>query len=419
MPYFCSRGTWRPSEICRPQVWLPFVMLVALLIGGACAQDNSPPEKGAKSRIDAPAQAAAPQAAEAPNANWPLFRGTTLAQGITATSLPVQPEVLWKQTFEDESFESTAIIQDGVIYIGGLDGPLYAIDLATGKTKWKYATEAGIKAAPAYRDGRIYVGDLDGRFHCVDAATGKGLWGYESQAEIDSGANFFDNNVLFGSQDATLYCLDAVSGKEVWKHQISDQIRCFPTIVDNRCFVAGCDGDLHIISLKDGESLGTVRIESPTGCTPAVVGDMLYFGTEGETFLAIDWKKQELVWTYRHSQRRFAYRSSAAVTKDVIVVGNRGKMLLGIDPATGKELWIFNTKTGVDSSPVIATSKDYPAGIAYFGTSRGQLLGVTVKDGKQVWEYDAGGGFEASPAMASERMVIGSLDGVLYCFGAK
>ncbi len=391
--------------LARRSVWRAIAVIAILPAGDILADDIAAP--------------AAPQAVAAPKADWPLFRGTSLAQGISATVFPAQPQVIWKQAFEDESFESTAIIQDGVIYIGGLDGPLYALELATGKVKWKYLTEAGIKAAPAYRDGKIYVGDIDGRFHCVDASTGKGLWGYESQGEIDSGANFFDDKVLFGSQDATLYCLEAATGKEVWKHQISDQIRCFPTIVDNRCFVAGCDGELHVISLKDGESLGTVRIESPTGCTPAVQGDMLYFGTEGETFLAIDWKKQELVWSYRHPQRRFAYRSSAAVTKDVIVVGNRGKMLLGLDPATGNQLWVHNTKTGIDSSPVITTPTNYPGGIAYFGTSRGQLLGVNVKDGSQVWEYDAGGGFEASPAIASERMVIGSVDGVLYCFGAK
>lgn len=363
--------------------------------------------------------AAADKVAELPKNDWPLYRGGPLAQGVSATDLPVRPEVIWKRSFENESFESTPIIQDGRIYIGGLDGPVYALELATGKTVWKFETEAGVKAAPAYRDGKLYVGDLDGRFYCLDAATGKQLWGYETNAEIDSGANFFGDRVIVGSQDATLYCLDANTGKEVWQHQINDQIRCFPTIVGDRCFLAGCDGELHVITLEKGERIGAVPIEAPTGCTPAVLGDMLYFGTEGESFLAVNWKDLEVAWKYRHPQRRFAYRSSAAVTQDAVVVGNQGKMLLALDPATGKQLWAYNTRTGIQCSPVITTSAEFPAGVAYSGTTRGVLFGVSVKDGKQVWEYEAGGGFIGSPAVASQRMVIGSTDGTLYCFGAK
>lgn len=378
------------------------------------AEPSAKPEEGA-----APQAPAAKAAATLPKDTWPLYRGGPLAQGISATDLPVRPEVVWKRTFENESFESTPVIHNGVVYLGGLDGPVYALELATGKTLWTFDTEAGVKAAPAYRDGKLYVGDLDGRFHCLDAATGKSLWGYESQAEIDSGANFFGDRVIFGSQDATLYCLDAESGKEIWKHQINDQIRCFPTIVDDRCFVAGCDGELHVIGVEKGEKLGTVPIDAPTGCTPAVVGDVAYFGTEGETFLAIDWKKQEVLWKYRHPQRRFAYRSSAAVARHAVVVGNQGKMLIGLDPASGKQLWVYNTRTGIEASPVITASAEFPAGVAYAGTTRGQMFGVNIKDGMQVWEYEAGGGFIGSPAVAAQRLIIGNTDGTVYCFGTK
>lgn len=391
------------------------VLLMATLARVQTAPAADPAEPTAKE----PAEAPAGKAAALPHENWPLFRGGTLAQGISATDLPAQPEVVWKRSFENESFESTPVIHNGVIYIGGLDGPIYALSLDSGKTLWTFNTEAGVKAAPAYRDGKIYVGDLNGRFHCLDAATGKHVWGFETEAEIDSGANFFGDRVIVGSQDATLYCLEAATGKEVWKYQISDQIRCFPTIVEDRCFVAGCDGELHVIGLEKGESLGTVPIESPTGCTPAVVGNIAYFGTEGENFLAVDWKKLEVLWKYRHKQKRFAYRSSAAVTKHAVVVGNQGKMVIALDPATGKELWVHNTRTGIESSPVVTASAEYPAGVAYTGTTRGQLLGLSVKDGKLVWSYDAGGGFVGSPAVASKRLVIANTDGTVYCFGAK
>ena len=57
--------------------------------------------------------------------------------------------------------------------------------------------------------------------------------------------------------------------------------------------VAGCDGKLHIIGLDDGQEIGAVEIDSPTGSTPAVQGDLLFFGTEGGTFYAIDWRDRQ------------------------------------------------------------------------------------------------------------------------------
>jgi outer membrane protein assembly factor BamB len=364
------------------------------------------------------ALAAEPPAAAAerlPAENWPLFRGDSLARGVSAAKLPDKPELVWKRSYKekDESFEATAAIHGGVVYLGGLNGPLYALDLASGEEKWQFKSEGGFKAAASVREGRIFIGDVDGKFYCLDAATGQPKWTYKADAEIDNGANFYKGNVLFGSQDANLYCLEAATGKLVWKYTIGDQIRCFPTVVGNRAFVAGCDGTLHIVDLDAGKSVGGVPIGGPTGCTPAVLGDVAYFGTEGEKFFAVNWREAKNLWTYEHEERKVAYRSSAAATDEVIVVGNRGKFVVGLDPKTGKQAWIYNTRTPIDSSPVIVGER------AFFGTGRGQILAVNIKTGKLAWEYEAGGGFPASPAVAAGRLVIASDDGVVYCFGAK
>jgi len=36
-----------------------------------------------------------------------------------------------------------------------------------------------------------------------------------------------------------------------------------------------------------------------------------------------------------------------------------------------------------------------------------------------VWQFEAGGSVSASPAVAGGRMVIGTDNGDLYCFGEK
>jgi outer membrane protein assembly factor BamB len=42
-----------------------------------------------------------------------------------------------------------------------------------------------------------------------------------------------------------------------------------------------------------------------------------------------------------------------------------------------------------------------------------------LKTGKSVWSFEAGAPVDASPAVAAGRLVIGTADGTLYCFGAR
>ncbi|MBX9792508.1 MAG: PQQ-binding-like beta-propeller repeat protein [Pirellulales bacterium] len=354
--------------------------------------------------------------------SWPLFRGSPSATGVAVSSLPENLEVLWQVSTPDGSIESTAAIVDGVAYVGNLNGYLYALNLADGSEKWKYQTEPGFYASAAVRDGRVYIGDAEGRFYCLDAASGELKWGFSSKAEIDSSANFWRDRVIFGSQDATLYCLNAATGDKLWEYSIPDQIRCFPTIADDRAFIAGCDSKLHVVDLATGQGSAQLDIESPTGNAPAVfvkgdapatLEDMIYFGTEGETFFGINWRKSEIVWRYRNPQRAFPYRSSAALTKELVIVGGRDKMIKALDPATGEPRWTFPTKSRVDSSPVVVGQR------VFVGGADGRLYGLSLKTGEKVWEYEAGGGFNASPAVAAGRLVIGNEDGVVFCFGAK
>jgi len=209
--------------------------------------------------------------------DWPVFRGNTLQTGVAASTLPDQLEVRWTFKTKD-AVEGSAAIVRGTVYVGSQDEYLYAIDLATGKEKWKFKA-APIKVTPSVYQDAVYVGDGDGWFHCLDAASGKERWKFEAGAEITSAANFSGGNVLFGCGDENLYCLSA-HGKLVWKFKVAGgPVLGSPAIAGERTFVSGCDSTLHVIDITKGTELGAVALQGQTGSTTAVVGDHLYVGT--------------------------------------------------------------------------------------------------------------------------------------------
>jgi eukaryotic-like serine/threonine-protein kinase len=117
------------------------------------------------------------------------------------------------------------------------------------------------------------------------------------------------------------------------------------------------------------------------------------------------------VWTYKN--REFPYMSSAAVTKDRVVVGGRDKLLHCLNRENGEKIWTFATQGKVDSSPVIAGDK------VVVGSDDGRVYLISLQTGKELWSYEIGQPIGSSPAVADRKIVIGSDDGNVYCFGEK
>jgi outer membrane protein assembly factor BamB len=344
--------------------------------------------------------------------DWPLFRGNPLGTGVARDTLPDDLEVRWRFKAGD-SVESTAAIVGNTVYVGSLDGYLHALDLATGKERWKYKG-GPFKAPASVQYGTVYIGDLDGLFHAVEAVTGQKRWTFETQGDITAGANFVGKQVLFGSGDQMLYCLQA-DGKEAWRFRVpGGPVMATPAVVGERTFVSGCDSTLHVIDATNGKELTAVDLGSQTGATPAVRGDQLYVGTmSSNQVLAVDWKKGEVLWRFEAAHRPMPFFASAAVTDDLVVVGSQDRRVHALDRKTGQEVWQFTTGGKVDSSPVVSGQR------VYFGSLDKYLYVLDVKTGKELKKHNLGGEITASPAVGGGCLVIGTETGMVYCFGEK
>lgn len=68
--------------------------------------------------------------------------------------------ILWRYMHEDRQFPyySSAALADGKVVLGGRDKMVHALEMATGKELWTFATRARIDSSPAIAGGRVYVG---------------------------------------------------------------------------------------------------------------------------------------------------------------------------------------------------------------------------------------------------------------------
>ncbi len=83
--------------------------------------------------------------------------------------------------------EATPVVVDGVMYASGVAGRVYALDAASGALRWRFEPVVDLQVTRgsccdqvnrglAVWRGRVYVGALDGWLYALDAASGRVLW---------------------------------------------------------------------------------------------------------------------------------------------------------------------------------------------------------------------------------------------------
>jgi outer membrane protein assembly factor BamB len=346
-------------------------------------------------------------------AEWPIIRGDALMTGVGSAELPDQLDEKW--TFKaGDTIEGAPAIVGGVVYFASLDKHLYALDLATGKQKWKVKLGPA-KASPSVKGNRIYLGDLDGRFYCVNAADGKVIWTFEAEGEIQASANFHGNNIIFGSHDSSLYCLNP-EGKKVWDTKVDGPINAAAAVVGDRTFATGCsDGILHVIDATNGKELGTIPTDGQAVSTAAVVGDRVYLSMVSNQVVSVDWKTMKKVWSFEAPKRQMPFYSSAAVVNGLVIAGSRDKKIYAINAKTGTEVWNFVTDGQVDASPVVIGDRVYIGCLS----NDGNFYVLDLKTGKKLQELNLDSAVTGSVGVGPDCLLVGTDKGTLYCLGKK
>jgi alcohol dehydrogenase (cytochrome c) len=135
------------------------------------------------------------------------------------------------------SFEATPIVVDGVMYVSGWDGYVWALDAATGTMFWRYRHAipldvplccGNVNRGVAVAQGKVIFATANGHVVALDATTGKVVW---DQIFVDVRAGesatvaplVVKNLVLVGSSGGEygvrghIDAFEIASGKRAWR----------------------------------------------------------------------------------------------------------------------------------------------------------------------------------------------------------
>jgi len=190
-----------------------------------------------------------------PSDSWPIFRGEPHLTGVSKTSIPDSPKLLW--TFQTgDNIKSSPVVADGKVVVGSTDGFVYCLD-TKGKLLWKVETSNSIEAPALILNKTVYVGNLDGMLLALNLDSGEKLWEYECENQIVGSPNWWSDGkstfVFVGSYDFFLHCVDGKTGELKWKYESDNYINGAAASANGKAMFGGCDGFLHIVDVATGK----------------------------------------------------------------------------------------------------------------------------------------------------------------------
>lgn len=137
-------------------------------------------------------------------------------------------------------------------------GLINAYDLRNGRPRWPQPfivqgqptdrTSYNFAAAPLAYEDRIYVGSLNGVLYALDAQNGRLIWEQRVGGGIATKPALVEEYLVFGANDGRVYALEIKNGEMAWHYPLGAASVTNPLVWEGVVLAAASDGCLAALS---------------------------------------------------------------------------------------------------------------------------------------------------------------------------
>ena len=240
--------------------------------------------------------------------DWPMVAANNQRTSWSPEEVRGELTVEWYRIIEPFIQHKTQVIAaEDKVFISTARG-LYAFDAANGAHLWTYATELPLGHSPTYYKGVLYVGGYDRKIYAINASNGqiKSSWTFvEAGAGYETNPVVVNDRVYAGNRDGYFYCLDANTGSLIWKWR--DDSDAYPdapirdsAAYKNNILYFGSDNS-HAYAIKDNGSSASLVWKSDLlpGVGFSTYWPVIYTEpSSGKDFVLFSGTKKEAGWAW-------------------------------------------------------------------------------------------------------------------------
>jgi outer membrane protein assembly factor BamB len=165
--------------------------------------------------------------------------------------------------WDRNSIYAPPVIQDSLMIIAARDGKTYGVNTSTQKEKWDFTYGPTWAMSAAIEHNVAYIGWSDNSLlSAIDVLTGKEKWKFQCGSLVYTKPFLTRSNVYFGSADENLYCLQKSNGEKRWAYKTGGCVYSSPIVDTNTVYVGSDDG--YFYAIEDGiKPFKSVYLPSP------------------------------------------------------------------------------------------------------------------------------------------------------------
>lgn len=388
-------------------------------------------------------------------ADWPTYRHDAGRSGCTPEGLdhplhrqwtyvprhpprPAWPEPVREVHLMPFDYAYQVVAADGLVYFGSsADHKVYALDLATGRERWSFFTDAPVRFAPSVYQRKLYVASDDGWVYCLSVAEGKLIWrrrggprderllGNENMISrwplrsglVVEGGTVYLTAGMWPSEGVYVYALSAEDGSVLWKTEDTGDFAPQGYMAAGQKLLVAPAGRSSTWIID--RATGKARIYK--GMSQAIIkGDLFFSGPfthkANENLpikggVALSRRSRKITaWDLRSDGPPwdFAGKDSAAVGDEAVYLAGEGKI-------AAYPLRDMERKWQVDYARVFSLAI---AGEALVVGGDDDVALLEASTGRTLWSANVEGEARGL-AVADGRLLVSTHQGRIVCFGPE
>ena len=271
-------------------------------------------------------------------------------------------------------------VDGDTLYAGTGRAEVLAMEVATGKIRWRKAVSTPVRAAPTIADGRAFVLTLDNQLQALAIDDGRRLWSFQA-TQVDTGVlglpapAYADGLVVAGFASGDLVALRASTGSVAWSDSLAaargrnslldlSAVRGLPVLSEGRVY-AGSLGRLVLsLDLRVGRRLWERDVA--TGDTLWLAGDWLFLLDTGGQLAAVRKADGQVAWVTQLPQFEDEKKKADPIrwigpvlAGDRLILGSSNSLAMAVSPYTGDILGQQKLPGAMSVAPSVAGGTVY------------------------------------------------------------
>lgn len=371
----------------------------------------------------------------------------TLDGTITAIQTTGSPRLLWSRKVAEHELLADLVAGEHSVLVSDSGLWLTCLNPQDGYVRWRHkllesaringelfmadriSAGSDYQSPPTAVAGVVYVGGPDRFVHALDANNGKELWRFETSGQVSASPIVVDGKVCFGQQggDKDFYCVAQKDGRPVWKQAIGWGW-VSAGYAGGKLFVGTVEGDVLALDVRDGSILWVHRTNGGVYPAPATDEQNVYTGSWDGYYYALDQNTGAVKWAYAtpgwdYSRGGGPDSAAPILWKNWVIARVFPATLAAIDRKTGKVAWEFRAphREIMNATAAAHEGRIFVPVVAYLdGAPMGAtLFALDDRTGKIIWQFQGAGGWPG-PSLARDRVCVGSsADPFFVCVDPK